>query len=283
MRVRIHISAWMYILLPLAIFFGGISLVAIYCAAVFFHEMCHALAAKALGFSVDKMEIMPFGAYADIVGVDEADSSSEFFIAIAGPCGSIFLLILALAAGRFIKSPEVELFAQVNMIMTGFNLMPGLPLDGGRCLRAVLRKFMDRGRATFIAAALGFVLGAMFLGLGIYYYATYGNIRPTAFSSGVFLLVSSVTTARNKVFSLYGAVKRREHQLSERRVLDVRHIAVHPTASLTGVVNRFSPNKYHIVTVIGDNVRRTMTEEQLLNAVMSGKSGQIGDVCKIFS
>jgi cytochrome c oxidase assembly protein Cox11 len=98
----------------------------------------------------------------------------------------------------------------------------------------------------------------------------------------VFLLVSSVKTARSRVFSLYGAVKRRERRLGERRVLDVRHIAVHPTASLASVVNRFSPNRYHIVTVIGENARRTLTEEQMLNAVMSGKSGQIGDVFKIF-
>ncbi len=128
--------------------------------SVLVHELSHSLVARRFHLPVRRILLYPLG------GVSEIDKEpptpgQEFLVAVAGP-----VLSLALAAGGWgltkIVSSEatlpgllVDQLMRANLIVGIFNLLPGLPLDGGRLLRAAVWKLTGRPETATIAAAWG--------------------------------------------------------------------------------------------------------------------------------
>ncbi len=139
------------------------------------HELAHSVVAKAHGIGVAGITLFVFGGVSRLR--DEATSpGAEFRVAAAGPLMSLAIGgvcgILYFVLGRGIPEQARALvfyFTFINIMLVVFNLLPGFPLDGGRLLRAVLWKLYGSiYRATAIAATFGKVLGAIFIGWGIF-------------------------------------------------------------------------------------------------------------------
>lgn len=132
-------------------------------ACLVVHELAHALAARRLGVSVRRITLFLFGGVAEIAG-ELPSPSAEFAVALVGPATS---LLLGSAAGLVAVrggSPALEgvagTLALVNLGVALFNLLPGLPLDGGRLLRSVLwSRSGSFARATRVAGLLGRGIG----------------------------------------------------------------------------------------------------------------------------
>lgn len=140
---------------------GGRYLVALFFAVAFYasvlvHEVAHTVAALRFGLPVRHIQLQFFG------GVSEIEKESptpgrEFVLAGAGPLLSLALAgvchigAVCVAAGTV---PGVLLAGLMisNLIIAAFNLLPGLPLDGGRMLRAVVWRLSGRPMAGTVAA-----------------------------------------------------------------------------------------------------------------------------------
>jgi Zn-dependent protease len=126
------------------------------------HELAHAVVARRFGVDVLGITLFMLGGVAEIRG-ELPSPGSEFAVALAGPAISVAIgSVLALASipfgdgGR--RGPEAVLatLAVVNLGVAVFNLIPGLPLDGGRILRAAIwRRTGSFVRATRIASIGG--------------------------------------------------------------------------------------------------------------------------------
>jgi Zn-dependent protease len=148
----------------------------LYMASILGHELSHALVARRRGVVVDGIVLWALGGVAKLHG-DAPDARSEFRIAIAGPAASLAFAgtfgllafaLSALGASAIIVTAFVWL-AEVNVLLSVFNLLPAYPLDGGRVLRAGLWRYWgDRLRATDAAAAVGGFLGTALMVLGIF-------------------------------------------------------------------------------------------------------------------
>lgn len=143
-------------------------------ACLTLHELAHALVANRLGVRVRSILLFMFGGVAEIDG-EAPTPGAEFAIALVGPAVSVALGsgagILALAAersGHALGGAVLGALALMNLGVALFNLVPGLPLDGGRILRAALwRATDDRARATRIAGRGGRVLAAALAAAGV--------------------------------------------------------------------------------------------------------------------
>src|SRR5919109_4174491 len=150
---------------------------AIVAAVVFFaslvaHELGHALVARREGMEIEGITLWLFGGVARFKGMFPS-AGAEFRIAIAGPLVSLaigggFALIawgLGLPAAR---DGVVFWLGYINLSLLVFNLLPALPLDGGRVLRAALWSARDDfAWATRIAAGVGRGFGYLFIAGGI--------------------------------------------------------------------------------------------------------------------
>ncbi|MEU0744654.1 site-2 protease family protein [Streptomyces sp. NPDC006134] len=126
-------------------------------ASVLVHELAHTLAALRFKLPVRRIQLQFFGGVSEIEKEAETPGR-EFVLAFVGP-----LLSLALAGVFHLALQPVDpgtvpgvLLAGLmisNLIVAAFNLLPGLPLDGGRMLRAVVWKLTGRPMSGTIAAA----------------------------------------------------------------------------------------------------------------------------------
>ncbi|MFF5186893.1 site-2 protease family protein [Streptomyces sp. NPDC000345] len=126
-------------------------------ASVLIHELAHTLAALRFKLPVRRIQLQFFGGVSEIEKEAETPGR-EFWLAFVGP-----LLSLALAGVFYLAMQPVEpgtvpgvLLAGLmisNLIVAIFNLLPGLPLDGGRMLRAVVWKITGKPMSGTVAAA----------------------------------------------------------------------------------------------------------------------------------
>jgi Zn-dependent protease/CBS domain-containing protein len=137
--------------------------------SVVIHELGHAIVGRAYGVRVRNITLWILGGVAQFEEMPR-QRGAEAVVAIAGPITSValsgicWLLWRALpsdiAAGQFIFGYLVYM----NVVLAAFNLLPALPLDGGRVLRSLLALRFPHLRATQIAAAVSKSL-AILLGL----------------------------------------------------------------------------------------------------------------------
>lgn len=164
----------------------GVALVSCLFACVVLHELGHSLVAQAFGISVREILLLPIGGVARL-GREPERPFQELLIALAGPLVNVLIaaVLLAIAiltfgsnwlleGGLLDGRSEPSWSALLAWLLTGnisvaiFNMIPALPMDGGRVFRALLAMLLGKGRATNIAAAVGQVLAAVIAVLGIH-------------------------------------------------------------------------------------------------------------------
>ena len=145
--------------------------IAILAAVLFFgsvlvHELAHALVSRARGIRVQDITLFLFGG-ATRARVESRGPRDEFLIAAVGPLTSglvagLFWIVDVFARGA-LPGSLIGMFgylAWVNLLLAGFNLIPGFPLDGGRLLRSLVWRATGSFRqATRIASLAGQAVG----------------------------------------------------------------------------------------------------------------------------
>lgn len=142
------------------------------------HEIAHCLVARRRGAEVLGILLIPLGGISQLAAVPE-DPDDELAIALAGPLASvaagIVLLGAGLLAGARVWPPTLfagswwARLAWLNLLLGAFNLLPALPLDGGRVLRAALARQVGRLEATVAAGRIARYLAAVLVVVGFLY------------------------------------------------------------------------------------------------------------------
>ncbi len=162
---------------------GALFILALF-ACVVLHEFGHALAARRFGVSTKDITLYPIGGIASLESMPEKPSQ-ELLVGIAGPMvnliiaallwfylrlsGQSFDLWAITGSHEMAQIPFLWNLFFANIVLAVFNLIPAFPMDGGRVFRALLSFFMDRTKATRIAAGLGQFLAIFFVFLGFFY------------------------------------------------------------------------------------------------------------------
>ena len=137
--------------------------------SVTLHEIGHALVARAFGYRTRDITLSLLGGCASLAALPRK-ALQELLTALAGPLVSFALALVAygILAMRVVSNiwlAEVLVYMfWMNMMLGGFNLLPGFPMDGGRIFRSLMRAFLSRERATLVAMWVGRVF-AVLLGL----------------------------------------------------------------------------------------------------------------------
>lgn len=159
-------------------YLAGIAFAVLLYLSVLFHEISHALVARAFGHEVESIQLDFLGGVTQIA-TPAKSAWQEFSIAVVGPLASIAVGAVALA-GTLVTPPGLLLLALqglagANLIVGLLNLVPGLPLDGGRVLKAILwgitrNEFLGTTVAAWggrLAGAIAFTGPVIALALGV--------------------------------------------------------------------------------------------------------------------
>ena len=125
-------------------------------ASVLVHELAHSVVARAYGLPVRRILLNPLGGLSEIER-EAPTPGREFAVAGAGPALTLVLAAigwgLAQLAPYGVTGALIRQLMVANIIVGILNLLPGLPLDGGRMLRAVIWKITGKPTTATIAAA----------------------------------------------------------------------------------------------------------------------------------
>jgi Zn-dependent protease len=178
---------WSFLLIPLLAFsanwgqgasaaIGGVGLVLALFGCVLLHELGHALMARSYGIGTRDITLYPIGGVARLERMPEKPLA-EMAIAVAGPLVNVVIAAglwlgfnlagrtLALD-GPYFGSLTHSLLSQLflaNVMLVMFNMVPALPMDGGRVLRAGLAIFFDHAKATEIAVMISRAVAIFFV------------------------------------------------------------------------------------------------------------------------
>lgn len=142
-------------------------------ASVLAHELGHSAIAIAQGIKVKSITLFIFGGLA-LLEKDAQTPIKSLAIALAGPLvsfGLFFLLTLAQLSFETLPTPIVFMLtslASINLVLGIFNLIPGMPLDGGNALRAIVWQFTGNASTGLLyASRMGQVFGGLAIALGV--------------------------------------------------------------------------------------------------------------------
>ncbi len=137
--------------------------------------------ARHYGIGVKRITLWALGGFTELDG-ESPSPRAEALVAVAGPATSIGLgavsgVLAWWAGGSGLLGAALSWLAAISVLLGVFNLLPGVPLDGGRLLRALLWwRYQDRARAGYVAARVGRALGFVLIALGFVELVAAGSV-----------------------------------------------------------------------------------------------------------
>lgn len=239
---------------------------------VMVHELAHIIMAAYKGFKVREVELLPFGGVARIEAGLEENPAEETAVALAGPMTNGFMLVAALGAQKLgWGNPEwLPFFVRSNLLIGCFNLLPALPLDGGRVYRAWLAGRVGLKEATERAADLGRLFAIGFAGVGLFALVN-GMADYNLFVVAIFLYYSATREKSSAMYVFLRFLARKKEVLARRGVLLSRQVVVMENTPLKELVRFFVPGKYHLVAVLDRNrrVQRFLSESEVIDGMLT--------------
>jgi Zn-dependent protease/CBS domain-containing protein len=209
----------------------GIVASLLFIVSILLHELGHALQARRERIEIEGITLWLFGGVATFRGAFPT-AGAEFRVAVGGPLVSLALAILFVAFALVGLPEEADgvsaWLGYVNFSLLVFNLIPALPLDGGRILHAALWHFRgDFGWATRVGAALGRGFGYLLIGLGVAMFVFQGAFSGAWLAFlGWFLLAAASGEVR------YAAARQALGGLRVRDLMAPEPVTVPPDLSL---------------------------------------------------
>lgn len=264
--VRVH--ALLPILWLLAAHMGLGAQAAAFLPALAVHEAAHLLAAKCCSIPVEGLELTPLGASIRLRGPWNAHPLRIVCMALAGPGASLlFLCLTAACAYAGALSPEKALLLiRPNVLLALVNLVPALPLDGGRALCALLSVRSGVTKAVRIGVMLGYAFSALLAGAAVFAGARDGvwNIAPIA--AAVYICACASREIGCAAGADAQSLVLRGEELRRRGRLPVRLLAVSQEETVAGAMAAVRPGSVHLFVLYDGAMRPAgmLGEAQLL-------------------
>jgi len=257
-----YLGSWRYV--------AAFAFVVAFTVSILIHELAHALVALAFKIPVTEINLGFFAAGTHIEG-DRKSPWEEFSISVVGPIASLLVGGVSLAAARSMDQgvAEVALFelAVANLIVGVTNLLPGLPLDGGWVLRAIVWKVSGNPHTgTLVAAWAGRVLALAVIAAPVVLQAVFDR-EPGVFDFVIAMAVGFFLWMGSTASLLQARLRRRLPALQVRS-LARRAVAVHAGTPISEAIRLAAQAEAGAVVVIdGDGKPHALVNEQAVNAV----------------
>ena len=271
----------------------GVLASVLFFSSVLFHEMAHSLLAKRQGQPVRSITLFVFGGVSELEKEAERPGD-EIRVALIGPIAS-YALALAFGAVWYVSRANAPVIgslagwlATINLVLGTFNLLPGLPLDGGRVLRGIVwRATGNPERATQTAANAGRIVGYLLILFGIWL-AFGGNDRLGGLWLGFigFFLINAAESSASQM-----EMQRAFSNVHAGQVMTNDCPFVPPSTSLTEFVEHFLLQSGRRCFLVGDQTAtrgiitltdvRAVPRDQWQSTSVQAAMRPIGELCAV--
>lgn len=240
--------------------------------ALALHECGHLIALRAFKTRVTGIELTPFGGMIEAED-DALTGGKACLVASAGLLVNAILSVFSVRAYALSLLPfhVSQAFLRANLALLFINLLPVLPLDGGRLLQILLRRFFDENAVARWLTAFSTLCGLALIAVSVCF-ALSGELLFSPAFSGLYLLYMASAARRGATGRYVSALIARRHRLSEGGVMDIQWLAAGEHTPARALLGKLSLGKYHMVSVLREDGRRslgTLNEDRLCESLLS--------------
>ena len=258
-------------------------LMAVGFVSIMLHEGGHALLSCCFGKPPTDVEITPLGALMRLEDDEALSPSRRLLVLMAGPVTTLMLCYLALSLTQAGWLPWTvgRMVFLCNAAMLFMNLLPALPLDGGRMLALGLSCFLRQETVRALMRAIGTALGLGCVLLNLWLSWSSGGWNLSLAAAGCFLMYSAGQSTTNHAMSELRDFMDRKSRLECQGTLPCRWVAVTGDATLRQAVRVLHPRRHTMFCVVRDGsvVQRCfLSEEALISAYLDTPSETIDEL-----
>ena len=265
-----------------AIMLGAGSEVAVQLVSLACHEAAHLLAARALGVGIASLRLTPFGGAIAMENPYDLSPLRLVVVAAVGPLTNGLLLLAAGALSHWLLiSPILALsLIQTNLLLMAFNLLPALPLDGGRIAYALLSMYLRRERALAIGIRMGRAVAIGMLAACAAFALKLGRINLSFLFAAVFIWASAgderQAFAGSRLKAVLGSLRPIASPIS------ARICAVSADCAVGTALKAARPDALTLYAIYKDNRLSSITDDRRLveAALDRGLGARVGDAGK---
>ncbi|UPK42891.1 M50 family metallopeptidase [Paenibacillus pabuli] len=271
--VRISFHPFFVIIMMASLLTGNfIELITLF-AIVFIHECGHAAAAALLGCRVLSIQMLPFGGVAVIEDAGNITARREIIIALAGPFQNMLMVgvVLLLKYGGLGDPIFLDYIIQGNLLIALFNLLPVLPLDGGKIVQALVSlaapyytTLMWTYRISILCSA-----GVILVAIGRWFIGDYG-LPLNILLIGIFLFYSNVIDYRNIPYRFIRFLMNREGAFTRHAATGslAQPIISFPAKPLETILRLLKRERYHMIYVMNrqGRIMAVLPEQRIIGS-----------------
>ena len=270
--ISISLNLFLFTLLIVGAFTGQLVNMLVSLSIVFLHELGHIAMATLFGQRFIQIEFLPFGGVAKPDSIITLSTAREILVAISGPLVNVLIALVLICTSHFFPSVAGRLtYALETTLMMGFiNSLPAMPLDGGRILSAVLSHRFGARRASLAVSIIGRIVALMLLGITVYGIFN-GIYNYTLLLMVVFLFYGAFKEKRSVPYKVIRNVNSKRDHIERSGSMRIRTLAVNQRMSVSETLTLFTPNYYHIVTIVDDRLDPVgcVSESQILDFLLN--------------
>jgi stage IV sporulation protein FB len=262
------------LLLPIIIICGDITEFFIIYLSIIFHELGHIYTAKMLGKKIYGIRLLAVGLNA-YIDEDNCDSLDRILIFISGPLINIFFIAMSLLLKTYFKIEHEYMlfFISVNICLAIFNLLPVLPLDGGKILRELLARRIGLFMTSRYIKRLSIIVVIFLTPLGIIQFIG-NNYNFSILAIGVYIFSTLKTEGMEAALMNAKYVVYRRSKLLKRGIYQARDLVVLKSTRLSDVLNCMDFDRFHILHVLDDDLKllKILTEHEVMEYMLKNNS-----------
>ena len=273
----IKITRFFYIhwlVLPLFLlsyFIGGLHTMLTAYAVVFIHELFHLFATLLVKERVGSIIIMPFGMTLRLSARIVRQPGKEIFIALAGPFANLLMIVgtFAVSSKTTVLPLSLYVFWFLNLAVLLLNLLPCLPLDGGRVLKAILTYRLGYLSTASIMRRTTYVTTTVLLCLGICLLLV-SRLNISLLIAAGFLALHMAEEKKRNEYILMQELLYTKNKLHKKGLMRSRLVSAMDSVRAKDIFKMLSYESYYIIHIVDENQThlRSVTEAQVVDAIL---------------
>lgn len=229
---------------------------------IFIHECGHLIAARYFGWEIKRLVIWPFGGVMETEDFYNRPTKEELIVTLAGPLQHIWVFgVIELLTYTTFPTVYLDQLFWLNTMLLLFNILPILPLDGGRFLFLCIGHWLPFYRSLLVTSIFSLVVipitnGILFIN---------GWVSPPLLILSIILWFDNWFTYRNlHLLLMKHMLARYMHHPVDRNNIHFLYVSAHTT--FQEMMKQFRKNRYHMIQI---NRQSVLTEDDYLQLLFS--------------
>jgi stage IV sporulation protein FB len=242
------------------------------------HELGHFACAKYFGWEVTEIQILPFGGVLHTNHSKQIPLREEIIVTLCGPIQHVWMIAVMVICQNFgiIDIAWYEYMMEANIYIALINLIPILPLDGGRIVQSIMSYRFPYYQVLYWSLLSSVVLSILMLGY-VAWQTIYALLPFNVCMLGLFLLTSNITVFKQIPFIFLRFIVNRakcdvDYELFYARIQSIparEHQKIHD------VLKMFRKEKFHLIIIIQQSGKQIelFDEKKLIKHYLTYKRG----------